>query len=63
MTVAPEDEGQYLRLYTNGEIFRISNGYDLTYGEDAVILTKEEMQKVLIFFSPYFSNHDFGVDE
>lgn len=48
-------------MYTDGEVFRISNGFDRPDGVDAVVLTKDELRKALIFFAPYFNGHVFGV--
>lgn len=47
-----------LTLYTDGERFAISRNEI-----ERVVLTKEEMLKVLRLFAPYFNNHDFGLDD
>lgn len=54
--------GAQLRLYTNGERFVITTNRDACTNRQ-VELTPEEMLKVLRLFSPYFNNHDFGLDD
>lgn len=55
MNVADPGE-HHCTLYTDGTVFQIKRG-NTVY----VRLTKEEMRKALIFFAPYFNNHEFGV--
>lgn len=52
-----------LSLYTDGERFEIRrmDQSGVLPKLDRVVLTKEEMHKVLRLFAPYFNNHDFGI--